>query len=70
MTLGHNGCIMSLLTNANEQNDMNKTTLIFEIQRYIDFGYSIGAACNQVDNLYRGKYTFLISGIMEQMNNA
>jgi hypothetical protein len=48
---------------------MNKRQLKIEIQRYIDFGYSIEKACQQVDKLYHSQYTFKVYEIQQQLLN-
>jgi len=46
---------------------MYKKELRAEIQRYIDFGYSIQSACQQVNNLYHSKHLEKIIEIQNQM---
>ena len=49
---------------------MNKLQLKIEIQRYIDFGYSIEESCSQVNNLYLNKFLFKIYEIQQQLEAA
>ncbi len=41
-----------------------------EVQRYIDFGYSIEGACKQVDSLYLGRHSVAVAQVKQQLLKA